>query len=169
MPFIVAFACLASVPSKTNVGHLTSHSPYRQGCRHCSLWLINTVRLKPKSGRKMSQRQDIRQNDPWVSGINVQKVRNSEKWSFLRYPGSKIWIFKIKNIWAPKNIWRTLEDVKSNFGQLSFSTPSWFFDSLRSYWALKNQYFGVKIFLSKYFLKILKLNNSSGSGKINLV
>ena len=128
-----------------------------------------TVRLKPKSGRKMSQRQDIWQNDPWVSGINVQKVRNSEKWSFLRYPGSKIWIFKIKNIWHPENIWRTLEDVKSNFGQLSFSTPSWFFDSLRSYWALKNQYFGVKIFLSKYFLKILKLNNSSGSGKINLV
>ena len=129
----------------------------------------HTVRLKPKSGRKMSQRQDIWQNDPWVSGINVQKVRNSEKWSFLRYPGSKIWIFKIKNIWAPENIWRTLEDVKLNFGQLLFSTPSPFFHSLRSYWALKcleniwPKIFGLKILL------FLKLNNFSGSGKINLV
>ena len=137
--------------------------------KHDFIHLVTTVRLKPKSGRKMSQRQDIWQNDPWVSGINVQKVRNSEKWSFLRYPGSKIWIFKIKNIWAPKNIWRTLEDVKSNFEQLSFSTPSWFFHSLRSYWALKfSKNIWTKIFWPQN-IDFLKLNNSSGSQKINLV
>ena len=81
--------------------HISSHSNLVFKWRLTACWSRNqhvavykctrsTVRLKSKSGRKMSQRQDIWQNDPWVSGINVQKVRNSEKWSFLRYPGSKI-------------------------------------------------------------------------------
>ena len=56
---------------------------------------------------------------------------------FLRNRILKIRHFIKKIFWAPKNIWRTLEDVKLNFGQLSFSTPSPFFCSLRSYWALK--------------------------------
>ena len=128
-----------------------------------------TLSLNTKSDRKFAMTQGQWQMKLWTSAKQTSLTVKSEKSSFLRKMLSKIWNFKIKNIWPPKNIWRTLEDVKSNFGQLSFSTPSWFFDSLRSYWALKNQYFGVKIFLSKYFLKILKLNNSSGSGKINLM
>ena len=43
---------------------------------------------------------------------------------FGKYLSFKILNFNIKNILPLKNILRTLEDVKSNFGQLFFSTPS---------------------------------------------
>ena len=44
-----------------------------------------------------------------------------------KYLSLKISNFNIKNIWPLKNILRTLGDVKLNFGQLLFSTPSCFF------------------------------------------
>ena len=56
----------------------------------------------------------------------------SEKSSILRKRLSKYWNWRGKNIWPLKNIWRTLEDVKSNFRQLLFSTPCWFFHSFLS-------------------------------------
>ena len=54
-----------------------------------------------------------------------------------KYLSLKISNFNIKNIWPLKNILRTLRDVKSNFGQLLFSTPIRFFHSYLSYRALK--------------------------------
>ena len=54
-----------------------------------------------------------------------------------KYLSLKISNFNIKNIWPLKNILRTLGDVKSNFGQLLFSTPIRFFHSYLSYRALK--------------------------------
>ena len=131
--------------------------------------LLDTLSLNSKSDRKFELTYGQWQMKLWTSAKQTSLTVKSEKSSFLRKMLSKIWNFKIKNIWPPKNIWKTLRDVKSNFGQLSFSTPSWFFHSQRSYWALKKSMFWGKIFLSKYFLKILKLNNSSGSGKINLM
>ena len=75
----------------------------------------------------------------------------------------------IKNYFDPKKYLEDPKDVKLNFRQLLFSTPSPFSHSLRSYWALKClENIWPKIFGHKILL-FLKLNNFSGSGKINLV
>ena len=87
---------------------------------------------------------------------------------FLRNCCLKIRHFSIKIFWPLKNIW-TLSDVKSNFEQLLFSSPYWFFHSLRSYWALKfSKKYLDKNILTKN-LAFSKLNSSSGSEKINIV
>ena len=112
-----------------------------------------TLSLNTISDRKFAMTYGQWQMKLRTSAKQTSLTIKSEKSSFLRKMLSKISNFKIKNIWPPKNIWRTLEDVKSNFGQLLFSTSSWFFHSLRSYWALKKSMFWGKIFLSKYFWK----------------
>ena len=130
---------------------------------------LPTLSLNTKSDRKFELTYGQWQIKLWTSAKQTSLTVKSEKSSFLRKMLSKIWNFKIKNIWPPKNIWRTLGDVKSNFGQLLFSTSSWFFHSLRSYWALKfSKNIWTKIFWPQN-IDFLKLNNSSGSQKINLV
>ena len=53
---------------------------------------------------------------------------------FWKYFSLKISNLNFKNTWPLKNILRTLGDVKSNFGQLLFSTSNWFFHSYFSLW-----------------------------------
>ena len=84
----------------------------------------------------------------------------SEKSSFLRKMHSKIWNCQGKNIWG------TLEDVKSNSGQLLFSVPCWFFHSFSSYKGLN---ISKKNLRKIFWLLFSKLSSSFRSGKINMV
>ena len=93
---------------------------------------LHTLSLNTKSLRKFVQTWGQWQIGLWTSAKQTSLSVKSEKSSPLRKMLSKYWNCYRKNIWQLKNIWRTLEDVKSNSGQLLFSSPNWYF---HSYWS----------------------------------
>ena len=92
----------------------------------------DTLSLNTKSLRKFALTWDQWQIGLWTSAKQTSMSVKSEKSSPVRKMLLKYWNCYRKNIWQLKNIWRTLEDVKSNSGQLLFSSPNWYF---HSYWS----------------------------------
>ena len=88
------------------------------------------VASRLKSNRKnLSQTWGWWQIMLWTGAKQTSLSVYSKKLSLLRKMLSKYWNCYRKICWQIKNIWRTLEDVKSNSGQLLFSSPNWFFHS----------------------------------------